>query len=103
MDARQQKHRNKHNCSEQEGKIHHLRHDIGEKIAFGHERLLDLYPKIIYSPYMGLPDRIYENAIELYFRLEQIDTAARTGCGFCGAAFAIVVTRASSSPEHRSL
>jgi hypothetical protein len=47
MDARQQKHRNKHNCGDQERKIHYLRHDIGEKIVFGHERFLDVYPTIV--------------------------------------------------------
>jgi hypothetical protein len=69
MHARQQKHRNKHNCSDQERKIHYLCHDIGKKIIFGHERFLDVYPTIIHLQYMGLADRIYEDAIEVYLHL----------------------------------
>jgi hypothetical protein len=98
MDARQQQHRNKHNCSKQEGKIHHLRHDIGEKIVFGHERFLDLYLKIYLLAFIWGAGSHLRERDQVYFRLGQIDSTARTG-----AAFPIVVTRASSSPERRSL
>ena len=69
MDARQQKHQNKHNCSDPERQIHYFRYDVGENIVFGHERFLDVYPRKRYLLYMGLANRIYEDAIEVYFHL----------------------------------
>jgi hypothetical protein len=39
VDARQQKHRNKHNGCGCQRQIHYFRCDIGKNIAFGHGRL----------------------------------------------------------------
>jgi hypothetical protein len=99
MDARQQKHRNKHNRSEQEGKIHHLRHDIGEQIVFGHERFLDLYPKIYLLAFIWDCRIAFTRTRSRYIFAWGKSTRPLGR----GAAFAIVVTRASSSPERRSL
>ena len=83
MNARQQKHGDKHDCCDQEGKIHYLRHDIGQKIVFGHGRFLGVYSVIIFLLYMGLANRNYEDAIGYIFGWPQMKEPVPDKRGSC--------------------
>jgi len=83
VNARQQKHGDKHDCCDQEGKIHYLRHDIGQKIVFGHGRFLGVYSVIIFLLYMGLANRNYEDAIGYIFGWPQMKEPVPDKRGSC--------------------
>jgi hypothetical protein len=53
MNASQQKHRNKHKSCDCQRQVHYFRYDIGNNIAFGHGRLLNVHPILMPSGLHG--------------------------------------------------
>jgi hypothetical protein len=74
MDASRQKHQNEHNCRGCQRQIHEFRCYVGKNITFDHHRLLKNCRTGMTLLYMGQRNRIYEAAIEVYFRCRPLGT-----------------------------